>query len=336
MKQVFDFYCIFNNKKSNIMKSLLFLIMIFAVISCNDNPVIVQEPTSDNIFFTPDTIKITESYQNIKVIFKGVNFLEYKIDSIFIENIQITITSKTKDSLITNIAKLVTGTFDVNLFYNGKKITLNKKLVIINPLLDFDINKCTKLNFEINNFICKKYSYSLETHWGEGKPNISYSDQSYTNTSYTQINLSNPIMTNLLTYRINGPYVGYYDFNYLLIEFSTTKRILKSLEYNYQHFYVYDNKYNHTDLLKYKFENIPYTITTKQNGDIELLIDIQGKEIDNYFPLIYIHNKMDQVVTGNYRSNSEEYFITKKDSVTGKEINYYPANDSSRIKFVLY
>jgi hypothetical protein len=294
-----------------------------------------QEPSADNIVFSPDTIKLNESISYLQLIFKGSDFIKYKIDSIFVNDIPVDINLRAKDSMITYITKMVIGTFDVYLYFNGKKITLPKKLVIVNPYIDFDINKLSTISWELNNFLCRKYSCSLDTHWGEGTPNISYSDQSYNNI-LGPTKFSAPEMLGILTYRFNFPHKGYYDFNYLIIEFSSNKYLITYLEYNYSHIYTYDDKYHYTDKSKFKFENVPYIVNTNQNGEISLLIDIKGKEIDNYHPLFNLDNQMQYGASSNYAGYSREYFITKKDSLTGKEINYYPANDDSRIKFVIY
>jgi hypothetical protein len=147
---------------------------------------------------------------------------------------------------------------------------------------------------------------------------------------------SAPEMLGILTYRFNFPHKGYYDIHYLIIEFSSNKNIITSLEYNYSYSYTYDDKYHWTNDKKYIIENVPYVVDKNQNGEISLFVDLQAKEIDKYYSLIYIHNYMYYGGSSNQSGETNEYFLTKKDSLTGKEINYYPANDDSRIKFVIY
>jgi hypothetical protein len=286
-----------------------------------------KEPSADNIIFTPDTIKLTEENSDIKIIFKGTDFYKYKIDSIIINDIPLYISFKTKDSLITYSTKLFTGTFDVNLFYNGKKITLNKKLVIINTLLDFDLSKFTKFTYEIANIPSRDYYYSLERHRGQGEPYFYYSDILYSNTTNEPILLSKPIMDNQFKYHFSLPRNNELTIHhYLYLQFSKTKNLLESIGYIYD-IYSFSEIY-------YKIENIPYSIVKNKNGTIEMVIYFQGKEIDNHYPLIYTYLASHYLAGGTSRE-TEEYFVSKKDSLTGKEINYYPANADSRIKFVL-
>jgi hypothetical protein len=204
--------------------------------------------------------------------------------------------------------------------------------VIENTLLDFNINDIKSFSFEFNNIaVRQKYTSKI------GDLDHTHIDTSTSEKIYSwNGGQSSFIIYNydLLCMDFSGGST-YGARNYKLnVQFSKTKGIINSLYYEYYTQYPSSEFLIDTKSNEIRFENFPYTIVYNKNGKAEIVADLIGKVIDNYLPYIYNYYSSVDGKGPNY-SSTETKLITKKDPLTGKEINYYPATDSSRIKFVL-
>lgn len=120
MKRIFQFWLIFS---------------FIVVTNCDDSPLKVPvnsniEPTSANIFFTPDSLVLKDDTTNYLISFYGINFSQYTPDSILIDNYKFDY--KINDSLIDlQVKGVTTGYHDINFYFPIGRITLDKKIKIL-------------------------------------------------------------------------------------------------------------------------------------------------------------------------------------------------------------
>jgi hypothetical protein len=276
-----------------------------------------EPPSENNLYFNPDTLIIDFSETFSTFYLYGINFFKNSIDSVFIGESKCQIGYKDISKLPIYNSFFQSGEYNVTVYYNGKKIVLKKKMTIINHILDFEILKFNKINFQINRLPIL-YQYS------------SYPAYRY---DFSRSHGFTDIKKELIQYKYNlYNTFGITDFDFS-IEFDSQYRIIKKLTSSrYERSSVHPPYQEQSyDLTLY---NIPFNVKKYEDNKLELAIDINGEIINNYYPLITYRTTF---WGGSMKLNDFTYGITKtkKDSITGREINFYPATDSSSIKIYL-
>lgn len=289
-----------------------------------------QEPTAENIYFEPDTlIIISEDSQNY-IILKGMNF-NSKVDSVLIGEKKCIISGDKSplgyriiDSITVNLPGWIFGNFEVIVFIRGKKIILPKKLVVLKRNFEIDFTQLNKITWEFRKILSfqEHITSSFDPHSGSDKTEKTFETTQYyfvrSKSTEDLLIVFNPPS---LFYSTTFQYMSPIGFSY---EMDSQKGYIKNFNVNMQ------LEYSETDNAHggFNLKNVPYTINFLQDNKVELEIKLSGKNIDNYYPYFY-YSKTYRSIGGKYSYSFNT--IPKKDPATGKDINYFPATDSSLI-----
>jgi hypothetical protein len=261
-------------------------------------------PNEKSIYFTPDSVYVNIGSGFNTIYLQGTSFKQHKIDSAFVGKEKCQLGGMGISMLPIYTTTSLSGSYPVILYYKGNKIELQKKLTIINPIVDFDILAFSEFSYFINNV-----------------PIMVRSDGSEHGASFShQFDWSNyPRKFDNNIYEIQG-----YRFT-LYIEFDKEYRVIKKLTSGY-----YDEKEDGRKMIikSYKVElnNLPFKINYYEDNKIELAIELMGTIINDYEPLT-------QYSLSSRYGNTET--ITLKDSITGKRRNYFPTTEASVVKYYL-
>ncbi len=216
-------------------------------------------------------------------------------------------------------------------FYTREqKISLDKNLVI-------NI-KDSPLNLSFNNVVSLEFRdiRTLVRHFSSSRIGPDYThvtiDSSMVTNNLKKDTLVDLIDANfaipfILTRVINNPNGGS-EFS---ISIDTDAKLIKHFSFSsYSYFSSFEKQTE--SKYSYGFENLPYTIV-ENNGKTKIVAEVFGKEVEKYYPLLkfYSYNRDGN----NTQYINENMSITKKDTTTGREINYFPATNSSYIKITI-
>jgi hypothetical protein len=111
---------------------LALLISIFIQYGCDDSSVNIIEYRDNNIKFQQDSLYLKDNSTLYTISFYGINFKKFKPDSIKIDNYKFDF-KIISDSLLKLYIKSVSdGYQDIHFYFPTRKITLEKKIKIIN------------------------------------------------------------------------------------------------------------------------------------------------------------------------------------------------------------
>ncbi|MFA5510866.1 MAG: IPT/TIG domain-containing protein [Candidatus Kapaibacterium sp.] len=294
----------------------------------------IYEPAEQNIYFTPDTLMMSSELSISSITLKGTNF-NNKIDSVLIGGRKCIVTgdkSQNNDSSITevnvSVPAKVWGNLEVIVYLSGKEIILSKKLVVLHPYFEVDFTQLNKLTWEIRNIpryemrIVKTWSYINGFESSITYDTILYNSIRTTSREYKEVYLTSPISIQCL-------FGEFYNVDLFSYDVDT---VMKGNILNFNHKqtnrFTYNNRQDVVEEFKIQFASLPYKINYYNDNKIEVEIKISGKEIDNYLPFFYYSNS---VTTSSSKYSTKVVTISKKDSLTGKDINYFPASDSSLV-----
>jgi hypothetical protein len=292
-----------------------------------------SEPTADNIYFEPDTLKIYHANSPFYITLRGMNFNNI-VDSVVVGGKKCLVTGDKSiigyqvfDSITANIPKWVYGNLEVVVYLKGKKIVLSKKLVVINPSIDFDFTQLNKITWEIR-YVPTYREQIVRVRNNKGGYDIS---KTFDTTEFNYIRRVSSENINVyfnppaIYFSSTGMYVSPIGFAY---EIDTLKGYLRSFSWYTYNQFLYNGYQKVQEKYGFNIVNIPYKINYLPDNKIELEIKISGKEIDNYFA--FVNFTYSNTTESNYYSTFINT-ISKKDPNTGSDINFFPATDSSLI-----
>ncbi|MBX3044093.1 MAG: IPT/TIG domain-containing protein [Candidatus Kapabacteria bacterium] len=272
-------------------------------------------PNEKSIYFKPDTLYLDIDKPLNTIYLHGVNFEKHIIDSVLIGSSKCEIVTLNNGQLEVLTSVFITGNYPVFVIYKGQKIELLKKLRIVHPIIDFDI--LTFINFYRT---IHKVPVLLNRDKDTERP---YEFSHYIHFS----NFPNGIIDNSYSIYIGSGQVK------LNLAFDSKYRFIKKLySYKYEGSYGVGPPY-FSRSIELELHDIPYSVYYYENNKIELAIELYGTKINDYYPLINYRYEWWSSQKGNDRIT--EYTIPKKDPVIGRNINYFPASDSSAIRLYL-